>query len=92
MKDVVAVVDVNLNRKEVIKFCKQYDLYYDEYTNVNGGRYIQIILCGIESKYIDVYYKCLDNKILYKAKLNKQKDFCIKQILNVIERVKKELI
>ena len=90
MKNIIDCLDVSLSRRAVIKLCEKYNIGWLEHTNVNGGKYIECIV-GYDysidrSKFIDIYYKCLSNKRLYKANFD-QTDQDYKNV--IIEYFKK---
>ncbi len=93
-KIVIGGLDVKLSKRAVIKLCEKNDVSWLEYTNVNGGKYIECIVDYDDklnqSKYIDIYYNCIPNRKLYGFNCTKPKKFYIDLIMEHFKKDKRE--
>lgn len=93
-KIVIDELDVKLSKRDVIKLCDKNNISWLDYTNVNGGKYIECIV-GYDDKlnqseYIDIYYNCIPNRILYGLTYTKPKKFYIDLIMEYFKEDKSE--
>ena len=69
-KIVIDELDVKLSKRNIIKLCEKNNISWLEYTNVNGGKYIDCIVRYNydldQSEHIDIYYNCFSNRKLYR--------------------------
>ena len=92
-KLVVGELDVKLSKRDIIKLCEDNNISWLDYTNVNGGRYIECIV-GYnydldQSKFLDIYYDCMANRKLYGFTFTKYKQFYVNLIMEFFKRKNK---
>ena len=89
-KLVIDELDVKLNKEDIIKLCKDNNISWLEYMNVDGGRYIECIIgynYNLEqSEFLDIYYDCKANKKLYGFTFTRSKKFYIDLIMKYFLR------
>ena len=93
-KIVIDELDVRLSKRNIIKLCEKNNISWLEYTNVNGGKYIECIVRYNydlnQSEYIDIYYNCIPNRKLYGLTYTKPKKFYTDLIMEYFKKDKSE--